>query len=360
MIKIQSTELKKALIKAKRFTKRDTNELSLIKIKANSEESSLIIESTDSDRVFQCKIFAELTDTEDIILNSKDIEIITKMPEGEMKIDRIENYYLFSSGKSKRKINRIEEKFPSIEIDSEIISRVQFNSKVLIEALDKVTYATTKDEVRPILTGVHFFKNTEGKIVMTALDGYRLAQVTVTDFQADGLGELDIVIPAMRINEILKCIESESILVAICKKSVVFFGGNIIISQKLIEGTFVDTKGIIPSETNFSFEVKASELFNIVDSMLVGDVFVIDLEIQDNIIKFHNDTSSYAIDEELAIKVKDKKPEETLKISFNSRYLSETISTFGEETIDFNYIGPTSPVIFKKGDMLGLILPIRK
>ena len=122
----------------------------------------------------------------------------------------------------------------------------------LLATIDKVGRAASRDESRPVLTGV--LVRFEGdKLVMAATDSYRLA-VKETPLSASG-PDLEAIIPARALQELTRIAAgSEEIQLGVHDNHVLFAAGDVWLTSRRIDGQFPNYKQLLPE----SFEVEIS------------------------------------------------------------------------------------------------------
>ena len=171
--------------------------------------------------------------------------IINKMPSGEIEITFKEKNLEIKNGKSKFNINTLGEpsEFPNFKTELNNIETITLPGEIFKEIVAKTIPFTSKDETRPILNGVLFeFKNNEVKGV--SLDGYRLAHYIA---EIDNDIEKNIVVPSETLLNISNVVEGD-VFISFDKdriKSLKFETGNTIIYTRILEGQFLNYKGIL-------------------------------------------------------------------------------------------------------------------
>src|SRR5437762_5940894 len=140
------------------------------------------------------------------------------------------------------------EDFPVIpEVSNQ--STCGVDAKELHEALSQVSFAAATDDARPVLSGVQFaFRG--NTLTLAAADGFRLAVRSLE--VARPLGQdLDIVVPVRAVQELTRILteqeEPVEIVVTPNGSQVLFHLNTIDLVSRLIEGTFPNVQGIIPS-----------------------------------------------------------------------------------------------------------------
>jgi DNA polymerase-3 subunit beta len=126
----------------------------------------------------------------------------------------------------------------------------EIDAAALLATIEKVGRAASRDESRPVLTGV--LVRFEGdKLIMAATDSYRLA-VKETALTASG-PDLDAIIPARALQELSRlAASSETVELGVHENHVIFSAGEVWLTSRRIDGQFPNYKQLLPE----SFEVE--------------------------------------------------------------------------------------------------------
>ncbi len=247
------------------------------------------------------------------------------------------------------------------------VSRVPF-----LATLAKVARAASRDDNRPILTGVLVSVEPTG-LRMVATDSYRLAvkQTTLSDGPQ---AEVEAIVPVKALNEVARLasgIESESIAVVISENQAVFGLGDLVIATRLIDGQFPNYRQLLPE----SFE----HVVELDREMFLAVVRRVGLLAQKNAplrLRFVPPTEDQpaqlvvrAITQDIGQARETLDIEysgEELEIGFNHLYLVDGIESVDEEKLALQLITPLRPGLIsgiRDGDpgtdFLYLIMPIR-
>ncbi|MBS1248477.1 MAG: Beta sliding clamp [Chloroflexi bacterium] len=157
---------------------------------------------------------------------------------------------------------------PTPDQDAEI----EINVKDLKEIISQVAFAASKDEARPILTGV-LVTAEDSTITMAAADGFRLS-VRSMDLSANVEKPIKAVIPARALEELARISSDANEVITMTlppgRGQVIFRTKDVELASQLIEGTFPDYQQIIPKSyqtrtllttANFLKACKQAEIF---------------------------------------------------------------------------------------------------
>lgn len=339
-----------------------------IMFELNSEGLSLT--ATDND--ITIKSFIDKSNIKEIIKEGTVIvygrflvDILRKLPNEILTLEEMDGSKLIISTKnSKYNLNCFNSNdYPDIKLE-EVEKPLKIMSETFKEIINQTAFATSTQEIRPILRGVNI------KIIGTLLecvatDSYRLAKKQV-DIGTDIDSNVNVVVPAKNIVEFIKIIENENqeLRISIFKNVILFKYKNILFQSSLLNGTYPNTDSLFPTEFENVVEVDNVEFFNIIDraSLLAQsrDKNIIKMNIQGNNILITSSSAEIGKIEEL-IQI-NKICGEDMTISFNARYMIEALKTIKTDKIKIMLNGEIKPIILKEEDnesLIQLILPIK-
>lgn len=154
------------------------------------------------------------------------------------------------------------EDFPKLpEIEGEHAS---LPAGPLAETIDRVARAASRDEVRPILTGV--LVQAEGdQLTMVATDSYRLS-VKHTKLDSPLTQPIDANVPARALKELSRLLAAggtEHVEIDVSRNQVVFRLEGIALSSRLIEGQFPSWRQLIPESFDHEVRLPREELLEV-------------------------------------------------------------------------------------------------
>jgi len=150
-------------------------------------------------------------------------------------------------------------KFP--ELDER---RAVLPARPLAETIDRVARAASRDEVRPILTGVLF--QAEGStLTMVATDSYRLS-VKHTELETALAEPVEANVPARALRELARIIAQEEpaeVAMSLARNQAVFLAGSVVLFSRLIEGQFPSWRQLIPESFEQEVRLPREELLEV-------------------------------------------------------------------------------------------------
>ena len=240
-------------------------------IKFELTNDGLYLISTDND--IAIKTFIKKEDIEnidkcgDILVSGRFIfDIVRKLPNAIISIEEvIDNKIVINTDNSSFTLNcNNPSDFPSIDLEDSK-TPISISKKILSNIIKQVSFATSSQESRPVLTGINF-KINEKLLECTATDSYRLAKKVIE--LEDNVGEeVNIIIPTKNLIELSKLyqLDDENIEMHIFNNKVIFKFNNIIFMSKLINGNFPDTSKLIPEEFETIVEATINDYYNAID-----------------------------------------------------------------------------------------------
>ena len=338
-------------------------------IKFDVMKDKVILTASDNDITIQTTIEnsedLEIISTGTIIIKGKYIlDIIRKLDSEYINIEIIDDHkIIIYTDNSEFNLNGIDSKeYPNIDLklkdDYIVLKNEKLKSLIL-----QTNYATSNDEARVVLTGINF-KSNKDILEVSATDSYRLSTKTIKLNQKIDK-DIDIIIPNKNISELFKILPSnpdKDINIHIYDNKIIFEYENIIFQSRLINGSYPNTKNLIPEDKLFDITLNKSEFYNMIDraSILNSDSEnnVITLEISNKVLKITS--ISYEIgkvEEKVNVNI-----DENIKISFSSRYMLDALKTITTDNVVLTFVGEIKPILLKEennDNLIELILPIR-
>lgn len=338
-------------------------------IKFELTRDKLVITASDNDITIQTVINKGddliIESTGNIVIKGKYIlDIIKKLDAEFINIEIIDDHkIMIFTDNSEFNLNGIDAReYPDINLDlsPDFISMSVASFKTMIS---QTNYACSMDEARVVLTGVNI-KIDENNLECSATDSYRLAlrKYKLTNGVNNSA---DIIIPSKNLNELLKLLASgleEDIEMHLFSNKVIFKFNNILFQSRLINGTYPNTKNLIPSESLFDLKINTSAFYNMVDRASIlnndNDNNIITLEIKNKLLKI----TSMSLEIGKAHEQMEVDCDNDIKISFSAKYMMDALRTISSKNVILTFVGEIKPILLKNDDsddFVCLILPIR-
>jgi len=241
---------------------------------------------------------------------------------------------------------------------------VRVDAAAFAEALRQVVPGASKDDARPILTGVLLTASPDG-LRLVATDSYRLAlrDLQGVSMLAEGQKVLVAAKGLGEVQRLLTSVGTGEIDVVLGEREVVFRVGTTEVTTRLIEGEFPNYQQLIPSGYPNRLTVGRDALQAAVNRVrLVGggkDQAPIRLGMSAEGLEL----SANAQDVGEAHEAVEAKYEGTeLTVAFNSQFLLDGIDAAATDEVVIESIDPLKPAVMKamdSGDFLYLLMPVR-
>ncbi len=221
------------------------------------------------------KVFANVTESGDIVLNARLLgDIVRRMPDDVVTFVADERMVVhLSCGDADYDILGLSAAdYPELpEVEGEYGFTVKQN--VLREMIDEVAFAVSTNESRPVHTGALFEISAEG-LTMVAVDGFRLAVRKEKLEKLDG-GAFSFVAPGAALNEVKNiCADTDDAAeVTLGRRHVQFTVGDTELICRRLEGEFLDYRNAIPRKNAIRITVDTKALIESIDrvSVVISD-----------------------------------------------------------------------------------------
>lgn len=207
------------------------------------------------------------------------------------------------------------------------------NAEVLRTAMAQVAFAASRDESRPILTGINLiFKANQIKLVAT--DSYRLVEKSI---KGNSLVESDtaVAIPVTTILEVLRIINSEDteIKIYLTDNQVMFVISRTTIVSRIVEGKFPEYEQLIPKSFSNTTILEKTELVN---ALKLTNLFAreaannVKIKIKPNLLELI--AIAPQVGDNVARLVSVTQGEE-MEIAFNTKYLLDALAQIHQNKV---------------------------
>ena len=312
------------------------------------------------------------------------IDLIRKLPQGDIKIESENGISVIKANKNKYKIvGWCGEDFSSFPTIKPIVS-IQITQKKLKNTIEKVIFAILKNEQRIFLNGASF-KILQNKLEITATDSHRLSYCECEILRIGKSNEEDfqVIVPQKPLIELLKLLDdsNEEVFVNIYieAKQMVFVlypeeaKKAIRIHTRLIEGNFPDHRQIIPKEFNTQVTInneilkKGIERVSLFTEFDAGCINISIKAIQEAI-KVENECEMTLNSEtENLGKAREKiicyNKGNDIEIVVNAKYILDVLSVIETENTVIKMVNESSPMVIvpeQDKDFLHIVMPIRR
>jgi DNA polymerase-3 subunit beta len=232
----------------------------------------------------------------------------------------------------------------------------------LAETIERVARAASRDEVRPILTGVLF--QAEGtRLTMVATDSYRLS-VKHTDLEQPLSQAIEANVPARALRELARIVAqegAEEVEISLARNQAVFKAGAVVLSSRLIEGQFPSWRQLIPESFEHEVRLPREELLEIARriSQLAQRNAPLRFAFAEGELTVAAETPEVGDASESLPAPYSGEP---LEIAFNPQFLIEGLETVDGDELAIKLSSPLRPGLLQpvgREDFSYLVMPIR-
>jgi len=289
------------------------------------------------------------------------VDLARLLPDGDVVLEHRPDQGVLdiTCGPAAYKLNTYSaEDFPKLP-DVDGAQTFTVDSAAFLDTVTKVARAASRDESRPVLTGVlvHF----EGtSLVMAATDSYRMS-VKVTDLEEAAGAELEAIVPARALTELSRIAQDAAELrIGVQENHVVFGAGEIWLTTRRIDGQFPNHKQLIPENFEHEIALPREEFLEVVRRSAVMAQRNSPLRL-----RFAEGEVTISAQTQDVGEAKESLPVpfsgEALEIGFNPEFLRDGLESVDTDEIALRLISPLRPGLLRSEEenFSYLIMPIR-
>jgi len=336
----------------------------LSNIYIEARDGSLIIRATDMKVNFETAVPVNVIENGSVtVYGDKFFGILNSVPDGEIEFEQSDSRINIKTTVKKARFQLksiASEKFP--EFSAAGNNYFQIPIRDFKDMIQETIFSISDDETRYFMNGV-FFEKAEGKFVMVATDGRRLAfigknaEAAVEDFPG-------IIIPPKILSIVMKRAGDEGMAeISVTDKTIFIKFGSYKLSSLLIEGQFPNYHRVIPDNQVNHFSVNRLEMLDALRrvSLLVEQKsHRVYLGLSSGTVSVYceeNDLGNAR--EEIPCKYEG----EELSIALNYRYLEEPLKVISSEEIGIFFNDPNKTITIKpvpESDFFHIAMPMQQ
>jgi DNA polymerase-3 subunit beta len=252
------------------------------------------------------------------------------------------------------------EDFPQFPEPSE--SPIRIPATALAETVEIVARAASRDDMRPVLTGV-LVRAADSAMTMVATDSYRLS-VKETKLDSEVGGELEANIPARALRELARIAigeEAEAVEISLLPNQALFAAGRVVLTTRLIEGQFPNHEQLLPESYEHDVRLPREEFLEVARrvSQLAQRNAPLRLALKQGELTVAAETPEVGDATETMPVAFDAEP---LEIGFNPEFLKDGVESVVGDELLLRLISPLRPGLLQPGegeDFRYLVMPIR-
>lgn len=339
-------------------------------------DGAVRLSSTDMELSIQTSSPAEVEEEGRVVIPARIFnDIVRSLPGGQLSLayDSAGGTVRLAAGDNEYSIRAYAaEDYPQLpKFDAE--GAFTMAGEVLVETVEKVSRSYSRDETRPVLTGI-LISFEDSRVRMVTTDSYRLS-IKETELATTFDGNREAIIPARAMQEVGRIFNGEDveqIEVALSENQALFKIGDVLLGTRLIDGNFPEYKRLLP--TTFEREISVPR------EDLIGTLRRVSLFAQRQTppvpvsLAFSEGSVEVIVRSPEIGEAHEKLPassEDEFNISFNPGYLLDGVSAVDTENVLFKFNEALKPGLIVPGpndgngdageepDFLYLIMPMR-
>lgn len=331
------------------------------------EKDQITIKATDLDHSLTATINAQVETFGSIAVHGQMLfDIIRKSPDSmlDLYIADQGRKMIIASERSRFEIQTISaEEFP--EIDQFVADGTfSISCSDFKKLLDLTKFAMAVEETRYNLNGIYLHMNDSGeKLKAAATDGHRLAVASVP------LPECKMapgIFSRKTILEIRKLLDEDDqeVKISTCENKVQFQVGNVVLTARLVDGTFPNYSAVIPNVSDKFFIVNRKQFIESIDRVAVisddkSRTIKFELKSDTLCLSSVNVTTGGSGRDEIPV---ENNTEDNWDACFNARYLIDVSESVSCEKLKIFYVGKLAPILIlpeDETDCQFVVMPMR-
>ena len=294
-------------------------------------------------------------------------DIARKLPDGsQVSLEVAENRMTVKAGRSRFSLPILpRDDFPMI-VEGDLPTSFELPAAMLAQLIDRTRFAISTEETRYYLNGI-FFHVTDEELKAAATDGHRLARYTLK--RPDGAESMpDVIVPRKCVSELRKLLEEaldKNVEIDLSASKIRFtLGGEngVVLTSKLIDGTFPDYSRVIPTGNDKLLRLDPRSLWEGVDRVatiatektravkmaLEKDRVTLSVTSPDNGTAAEEVPADYSSEE--------------FEIGFNANYLKDILAQIDGDTVELHLADAGAPTLIRqdeKSPALYVLMPMR-
>ena len=323
--------------------------------------SELRVAATDMELSLRATVAAQIDGDGSLVLPGKTlVDIARLLPSDEVTIEHkpSESVVHVTAGSASYTLHTYNpEDFPRLP-DVSAVQTFPVDRESLLETIHRVARASSRDESRPVLTGI-LVQFAAGKLTMAATDSYRLAvkETTLNSTAPD----LEAIVPGRALTELARIATAgDTIDVGVHDNQVVFGTEGIWLTSRRIDGQFPNYRQLLPEQFEHVLTLPRAELLEVVRraSVMIQRATPLQLRFAEGEITVIARTHEVGESQE---SMPAPYSGETLEIGFNADFLRDGLESVDGDDIRFKLISPLRPAVLQgDGDEFTyLVMPIR-
>lgn len=321
----------------------------------------LRLAATDMELSLRATVAARVEGDGAIVLPGRTlVDIARLLPGDEVTIEHrpAESVVHVTSGSASYTLHTFNpEDFPRLpEVGA--VQTFAIDREAMLETIARVARAASRDESRPVLTGV-LVQFRESSLVMAATDSYRLA-VKETALGAP-TPELEAIVPSRALQELARIATTgEEITAGVHENQVVFSTNGTLLTTRRIDGQFPNYRQLLPESFEHELTIPRTDLLDVVRraAVMIQRATPLQLRFAEGELTVVARTHEVGESKESLPVAYTGEP---LEIGFNAEFLRDGLESIDGDDVRVRLISPLRPAVLQgeSDDFTYLVMPIR-
>jgi DNA polymerase-3 subunit beta len=287
------------------------------------------------------------------------VDITSRLPEGDITLDdqsggsKAEGInFILKPKNGKYELRSMgAEEFPELPLIGNS-NPIQLTTATLVEGLKGSLFATSSDETKQVLTGVHLTVK-QDVLEFAATDGHRLAVLeTINERPLENDEQLEVTVPARALRELQRMLNhsasEEIVSLYLDEGQIVFAWQNQRLTTRTLEGQYPSYRQLIPRQFERQLVLERKQFISTLERIAIL------ADQKNNIVKISINTGDQEIT--LSCEAQDlgnatesmpaQISGEDIVIAFNVKYLLEGLKELPSTEIQMHLNQSLTPVIF--------------
>ncbi len=227
-------------------------------------DGKMKLSATDMELSIQTSSPAEVEEEGRVVIPARIFnDIVRSLPSGQLTLehDQAGGTVKLTAGSNEYSIRAYAaEDFPQLpQFDDD--NSFTMSGELLVDTVEKVSKSYSRDETRPVLTGI-LISFEESRVRMVTTDSYRLS-IKETELATTFDGSREAIIPARAMQEVSRissASEEEQVEVSLSENQALFRVGDVLFGTRLIDGNFPEYRRLLPNAFEREISVSREEL----------------------------------------------------------------------------------------------------
>ncbi|MGF1650284.1 MAG: DNA polymerase III subunit beta [Hyphomicrobiaceae bacterium] len=367
---IERGELLKALGHVTSVVERRTTIPILSNVLLIAHDGGLRLKATDLEREVIEAASADVSQSGAVTVPAHTMhDIVRKLPDGaqvalsrDPERDRVQ----VRAGQSRFALQALPaDDFPDLAV-GDMSHEFTLKAHDLKRLIEKARFAISTEETRYYLNGIYFhtLAAPDGhQLRAVATDGHRLAQVEIEQ-PAGAQGMPGVIVPRKTVHELHRLLSESTgeVRVGVSLAKIRFEIGDLVLTSKLIDGTFPDYARVIPQSNDRELKVSTAAFRSAVDRVSTiaserGRAVKLSMSDDKLTLSVNNPEGGSATEE-----LESDYHADPLEIGFNARYLLDIADQLESDTASFKFADASAPTIItdvEDAHALYVLMPMR-